>query len=1238
MPLLLIISDVSLLSHVHHTKNVLKPCLLFSRLLFSFFLLYLVHARNVSAPVLSIADVQDANSSIQEYYAENIKLRDEVKSLNNFILSFQEEKTAFRDQIQKLLIDLQSADAQKCEILNERERYESRQIELENDVTKLQDEHLFLKSQNLQFLSEEKSKLNAFKILSAENTRSLESEIEKLKSEKDRSENGFSNEKEQYLLKRLFVLENELKLLTETASTSNSEIEDSNVIISKLQNEIESMIASDAVKEKERVVKEEYLLKRVLIMEKELMDSIDDNSTLNQEIESTKILMHDHNQLNSALLDEKDVLSAMNEVTENSLLVMTESKNKLERLLESSNAEIDLLKAMSFKLLNEKVDELQRSEEEKKRIISNYSTQYDGQLALLHDQITELRSENNQIESLKSQITELRSENTEIESLKSQITELRSENTEIASLKDQVCSGSNEILSLKDQITDLRSRNTEIALLEDQIKSEIAEILSLKDQIKSGNTENESLKTQVTELKSKYTEIENLKHKIKSENTEIASLKDEITVLKSENTEMASLREQLSMMSARLTAGQERVSLLESEAEAHAGEREDTAHEIDSLTSLIEELTSEKLTADRLSSSGGHDDVSAATSAAGENGDPEKQSSERERRSIEAQAEVENKLYSLEQLMADKDTQLDDLSIRLNERNSKIEILQSQLNIEREERNRVAAEDVALTIAESNAAAAAAAAATLMASETLLASVTNELDVLRESVMRGNTEISRLQSLLTIEDDVDTPSELKTEEKIGTDEEYDAETRELKRQLSEKDDEIKQVRLTLSMVEDRVLDLEKEKAESDSRRDADTTDMITLPGMDECDDVNSNGVKQISTLHRGNLDDEGSAETSEIFQETELSLALLSLKTKNSEVEELQYSVDDKVAEIEQLSIFVSNKDAEIDRLRVLVHSSSSEVEHLKSCISGDSATASLRAVETEKLNVEVEKLNALNFENVDTIGLLRSQVSTADTDLDALRGILDQRAVEIEELRTTLMGISSEREDLKSQLTVSNADIDHLKLMLADLTQSQTATAVYVPEPETESGPETEADLRNLISELDELKTASITHTNIIEELKSILVSKNSELDASVIILGSRNTEIENLRRQLCDHIRENDEVELLFNKKIIENDDLKSSLSALKVKAEQGMEEEKNLLLLERESQKEKDVEREIVREMEIEREMTREEERKREKANESEREDATRRELELATDRLLTAVAQADMLRTQLLQVRV
>ena len=1221
MPLLLIISDVSLLSHVHHTKNVLKPCLLFSRLLFSFFLLYLVHARNVSAPVLSIADIQDVNSSIQEYSVENIKLRDEVKSLNNFILSFQEEKTAFRDQIQKLLIDLQSADAQKCEILNERERYESRQIELENDVTKLQDEHLFLKSQNLQFLSEEKSKLNAFKILSAENTRSLESEIEKLKSEKDRSENGFSNEKEQYLLKRLFVLENELKLLTETASTSNSEIEDSNVIITKLQNEIESMIASDAVKEKERVVKEEYLLKRVLIMEKELMDSIDDNSTLNQEIESTKILMHDHNQLNSALLDEKDVLSAMNEVTENSLLVMTESKNKLERLLESSNAEIDLLKAMSFKLLNEKVDELQRSEEEKKRIISNYSTQYDGQLALLHDQITELRSENNQIESLKSQITEL-----------------RSENTEIASLKDQVCSGSNEILSLKDQITDLRSRNTEIALLEDQIKSEIAEILSLKDQIKSGNTENESLKTQVTELKSKYTEIENLKHKIKSENTEIASLKDEITVLKSENTEMASLREQLSMMSARLTAGQERVSLLESEAEAHAGEREDTAHEIDSLTSLIEELTSEKLTADRLSNSGGHDDVSAATSAAGENGDPEKQSSERERRSIEAQAEVENKLYSLEQLMADKDTQLDDLSIRLNERNSKIEILQSQLNIEREERNRVAAEDVALTIAESTAAAAAAAAATLMASETLLASVTNELDVLRESVMRGNTEISRLQSLLTIEDDVDTPSELKTEEKIGTDEEYDAETRELKRQLSEKDDEIKQVRLTLSMVEDRVLDLEKEKAESDSRRDADTTDMITLPGMDECDDVNSNGVKQISTLHRGNLDDEGSAETSEIFQETELSLALLSLKTKNSEVEELQYSVDDKVAEIEQLSIFVSNKDAEIDRLRVLVHSSSSEVEHLKSCISGDSATASLRAVETEKLNVEVEKLNALNFENVDTIGLLRSQVSTADTDLDALRGILDQRAVEIEELRTTLMGISSEREDLKSQLTVSNADIDHLKLMLADLTQSQTATAVYVPEPETESGPETEADLRNLISELDELKTASITHTNIIEELKSILVSKNSELDASVIILGSRNTEIENLRRQLCDHIRENDEVELLFNKKIIENDDLKSSLSALKVKAEQGMEEEKNLLLLERESQKEKDVEREIVREMEIEREMTREEERKREKANESEREDATRRELELATDRLLTAVAQADMLRTQLLQVRV
>ena len=1095
-----------------------------------------------------------------------MRLIEEVRNLNKFISTFEEEKIDLSEQLQVLQRNLKLADEEKREIMSEKERNEISFVETENQNAKLQDEILFLKSQQSQFLSEEKSKLNAFKILNSENIKSLELEIEKLKSGKEEKkvengENGFDSNKEQYLLNRLIFLENELKDFTEAASMSKTEIENSTLQISNLQNKINDMIVTNDGKERERAVKEDYLLKRTLNMEKELISAIDENSILTQDIENSKILMQSHNELNSSLIEEKSELLETSDDNLNSLIEMTEQKENLQSLLDSAEVEIDLLKAMSLKLLNEKVEELQRTEEEKKNIISSYKNKRECQLELLNDQITELRSEN----------------------------------TEIASLKDQIIFEKRETSSLKDQITELKSQNTEIAKLKEQLRFENAEIASLKDQINSSDTEVSTLKNQITELKLKCTEISSLKNQIKSENSEIAALKDEITVLKATNSEVISLRDRIAVLIERLKVGEDRIQALEGEAENHAGDMEDCTHEIESLNSLLEELTTEK--ASKVAANGHSNDVGSTPLPSVLDTAEKEANEEKERESIAATAAAEAELFSLRQLVEDKNIELKNLSLRLDDEDSEIKRLNSEMKAERDERIRIAADkDAALAVSESIAAAA------LIVNENMLAAATSELTVLRMTVLERDTEIDKLQLLLFTPEHTDILKNLPRTENHNIALERDVENNELKILLGRKDKKIEELEVSLSLAEKLEGSIVMNKAEADSV--STTESNVRAPDTEYCAGKIAAAEESVAIIQHGDDMEPDRSRKSGGDIETDFRLMVISLNTKIGEVEELQYSVDDKIAEIDQLTIFVNNKDTEIGRLRVIIDDTKKEIVELKSLASIKSAA--------ESLNITmIEKFKSSNAENMLAIDTLKLQLSTADDRLSSAKERLHEREAEMEKLRISLAGSCTETEDLKSQLMSAVAEVGQLKLSLADTIQSQTAVILEIPDPVL--GP--------LSSDI--IPESDVALMDIIEELKSTLISKNKEEELLKTELSSRDSEIRNLQKLLDDHIRENDEVELLFNKKIIENDDLKSSLSAMKVK--------------ERESQKERDEGIEVAKKEEIEKKMARQQEREAERTSELEQVEETRRELEFTADRFLTAVAQADMLRTQLLQVK-
>ena len=1095
-----------------------------------------------------------------------MRLIEEVRNLNKFISTFEEEKIDLSEQLQVLQRNLKSADEEKREIMSEKERNEISFVETENQIAKLQDEILFLKSQQSQFFSEEKSKLNAFKILNSENIKSLELEIEKLKSGKEEKkvengENGFDSNKEQYLLKRLIFLENELKDFTEAASMSKTEIENATLQISNLQNKINDMIVTNDGKERERAVKEDYLLKRTLNMEKELISAIDENSILTQDIENSKILMQSHNELNSSLIEEKSELLETSDDNLNSLIEMTEQKENLQSLLDSAEVEIDLLKAMSLKLLNEKVEELQRTEEEKKNIISSYKNKRECQLELLNDQITELRSEN----------------------------------TEIASLKDQIIFEKREISSLKDQITELKSQNTEIAKLKEQLRFENAEIASLKDQINSSDTEVSTLKNQITELKLKSTEILSLKNQIKSENSEIAALKDEITVLKATNSEVISLRDRIADLTERLKVGEDRIQALEGEAENHAGEMEDSTHEIESLNSLLEELTTEK--ASKVAANGHSHDLGSTPLPSVLDTAEKEANEEKERESIAAKAAAEAELLSLRQLVEDKNIEVKNLSLRLDDENSEIKRLNSEMKAERDERIRIAADEyAALAVSESIAAAA------LIVSENMLAAATSELTVLRMTVLERDTEIDKLQLLLSTPEHTDVLKNLPRTENHNIAMVRDVENNELKILLGRKDKKIEELEVSLSLAEKLEGSIVMNKAEADSV--STTESNVRAPDTEYCAGKIAAAEESVAIIQHGDDMEPDRSRKSGGDIETEFRLMVISLNTKIGEVEELQYSVDDKIAEIDQLTIFVNNKDTEIGRLRVIIDDTKKEIVELKSLASIKSAA--------ESLNITmIEKFKSSNAENMLAIDTLKLQLSTADDRLSSAKEHLHEREAEMEKLRISLAGSCTETEDLKSQLMSAVAEVGQLKLSLADTIQSQTAVILEIPDPVL--GP--------LSSDI--IPESDVALMDIIEELKSTLISKSKQEELLKTELSSRDSEIRNLQKLLDDHIRENDEVELLFNKKIIENDDLKSSLSAMKVK--------------ERESQKERDEGIEVAKKEETEKKMARQQEREAERTSELEQVEETRRELEFTADRFLTAVAQADMLRTQLLQVK-
>lgn len=103
--------------------------------------------------------------------------------------------------------------------------------------------------------------------------------------EYDNKENVIDKDKEEYLLKRLLVLENDLRTDNEMINTKNEEISNLNIQIDILKN----------IKDEENNKgKEEYLLKRLIILENDLQMSHD----------AAKVLFIDNNGEVSAPKEE----------------------------------------------------------------------------------------------------------------------------------------------------------------------------------------------------------------------------------------------------------------------------------------------------------------------------------------------------------------------------------------------------------------------------------------------------------------------------------------------------------------------------------------------------------------------------------------------------------------------------------------------------------------------------------------------------------------------------------------------------------------------------------------------------------------------------------------------------------------------------------------------------------------------------------------------------------------------
>ena len=98
------------------------------------------------------------NTETKEIREANIRLMEEVRNLNKLISTFQEEKIDLNEELQILQRNLKLSDEEKCEMVSEKQRIENLHAEMENRTAELQDEILFLKSQQSQFHSEEKSK------------------------------------------------------------------------------------------------------------------------------------------------------------------------------------------------------------------------------------------------------------------------------------------------------------------------------------------------------------------------------------------------------------------------------------------------------------------------------------------------------------------------------------------------------------------------------------------------------------------------------------------------------------------------------------------------------------------------------------------------------------------------------------------------------------------------------------------------------------------------------------------------------------------------------------------------------------------------------------------------------------------------------------------------------------------------------------------------------------------------
>jgi chromosome segregation ATPase len=457
-----------------------------------------------------------------------------------------------------------------------------------------------------------------------------------------------------------------------------------------------------------------------------------------------------------------------------------------------------------------------------------------------------------------------------------------------------------------------------------------------------------------------------------------------------------------------------------------------------------------------------------------------------------------------------------------------------------------------------------------------------ENDELCKGITRLNTEVEEMQSSTRVSNIINAINNngLNNSEKNPVSPQKlkqmkESEISKMKKLLSENKNEIEDLELSIL---DKTEDIQGLRIMANEKH-------INLEMGGEEEEVK----REKDTVGESQRQSKEDSEEDEIKDENRIITLQNDLLEKEKEIYELNSVISAKDIELDELLLLVGNKDNEIYELKTLngrvdedemsriFEFKNQEIDQLK-------GMATIREKENEELNSLVE-------ENRDTISLLESTIALKITEIEGLKNISD-----ISDLRDDHSNNESKGHGIGNH-GFDNKNHGFQLSMVEDFQEYDAFTGKtgrMTADIPTENSRDFSTDLDLSLRDKE-------------EELE-VVRSDFSNTKAALSLLEYRCYEAEQKSEQLksaCDELN-------------AENDNLKYSLKAV---ADKLMKDDK-------EKEKENEIEKEIGRE--------RERERAAEDREKKEEELRKSQESEVEADRLQMAMAQADILRQQLLQV--